>query len=629
MTSAMAHRGPDGINHWVKGSVALGQCMLRTTPESLEEHQPLTNGDESLVLVFDGRLDNRDQLIRELRVHRIGLESNSDAALLLGAYRLWGEDSPKHLLGDFAYAVWDARCRTLFCAVDHMSARPLYYALNGLIFAFASEEEALTGLPGVSNLPNELMIAHLLEPAFRSLDNQRFWLRDVWGLRPGECIKMLPNGTSYKKTYWTLEPGQERLYASDQECEEAFLSVFGEAVRCRMRTTGHIAAMMSGGLDSAGIAAMVKRLLPEIAHKSFHTYSAISDHPESCVESQCIQSLTKDLGADAHFVSVPSFQGMSSVGDLLDVGWSKAHPCDNSILLPALMCQAASRQGDRVLLHGVSGDVTMWVPPFYPQVFLQTGRWREAWRECQGASRNNTFLRGSSPAWLFLRSIWAGYAPAPVRAWVRRSRREKPKLTTAINPRFAAAIQLSERLHQQDKELSKHQGENMRQAHARFLSGAAGLELGLTGYDRVAARFGVEVRDPWADKRVVEFFLSLPMGCKVRDGWTKRLVRTAFGRSLEENVRWRLGKEHLGWQFVVRILEESDALVSATSTREMDALEKYVDVDILRVRYTRYQASRDDAEREFVYGIATLMLWIKRLAQLGQPIVDPENRTKV
>ncbi len=72
MTRAMAHRGPDGINHWVKGSVALGQCMLRTTPESLEEHQPLTNEDESLVLVMDGRVDNWEELRKELLGARCG-----------------------------------------------------------------------------------------------------------------------------------------------------------------------------------------------------------------------------------------------------------------------------------------------------------------------------------------------------------------------------------------------------------------------------------------------------------------------------------------------------------------------------------------------------------------------------
>jgi asparagine synthase (glutamine-hydrolysing) len=109
MTSAMAYRGPDGIHHWVKGSVALGHCMLRTTPESLEEQQPLANEDESLVLVMDGRLDNREELQRAFRAHGINLRGQTDAELVLAAYQLWGEDSPNHLLGDFAYAVWDAR----------------------------------------------------------------------------------------------------------------------------------------------------------------------------------------------------------------------------------------------------------------------------------------------------------------------------------------------------------------------------------------------------------------------------------------------------------------------------------------------------------------------------------------
>ena len=91
MTAAMAHRGPDGIHHWVKGSVALGQCMLRTTPESLEETQPLTNEDESLVLVMDGRVDNWEELRKELLGRGAVLRTRADAELVLRAYEVWGE----------------------------------------------------------------------------------------------------------------------------------------------------------------------------------------------------------------------------------------------------------------------------------------------------------------------------------------------------------------------------------------------------------------------------------------------------------------------------------------------------------------------------------------------------------
>ena len=182
LTSAMKRRGPDAQTHWMQASVGLGHCMLRTTPESIEEHQPLFSQDKNLVLVFDGRLDNRDELRRDLIAAGAVLRDHSDAELALQSYAAWGEDCPSRLLGDFAFAVWDARRQRLFCALDHMGARPFYYALDKQFFAFASEEEALLELPGVSRQPNEAMILHMLVPAYQSADNQRFWLKDVWGL---------------------------------------------------------------------------------------------------------------------------------------------------------------------------------------------------------------------------------------------------------------------------------------------------------------------------------------------------------------------------------------------------------------------------------------------------------------
>ena len=94
MTAALSRRGPDGIHSWVKGSVALGQCMLRTTPESLEEEQPLTNEDDSLVLVMDGRVDNWEELRQELLGRGAHLRSRADAELVLrpmkpGARTAW------------------------------------------------------------------------------------------------------------------------------------------------------------------------------------------------------------------------------------------------------------------------------------------------------------------------------------------------------------------------------------------------------------------------------------------------------------------------------------------------------------------------------------------------------------
>jgi asparagine synthase (glutamine-hydrolysing) len=615
LTGAMKRRGPDAQTHRVQGSVALGHCMLRTTPEAIEEHQPLASQDKNLVLVFDGRLDNRDELRRDLIATGAMLRGNTDAELTLQSYAAWGEDCPNRLLGDFAFAVWDARRQRLFCALDHMGARPFYYALTKQFFAFASEEEALLELPGVSHQPNEAMVLHMLVPAYQSADNQRFWLKDVWGLQPGECLSISADGTSQTETYWRLEPGDESVYASDQECEEAFLDVFGEAVRCRMRASGDIAAMMSGGMDSASIAAMVKRLLPDMPGKAFHTYSAISDHPASCVESQCIQSLTKDLGGNAHFVSVPSFTGMVDVDDLLETAWARPHPCDNSIVLPAMMALAASRQGQRVMLHGVSGDLTMHVPGRHVAFLLRASQWRTAWRECRSASRNNTYLQGALPPLLLLLNAWAAWMPGGVKAGVRYLRRGNPLAGSVANPGFAEKLHLADRLHKQEAQTKRPFPANIQEDHAEILNAAWGPVLGLSGYERVAGRYGVELRDPWADRRVVEFFLRLPLKYKVRDGWTKYLARSAFAPDLADSVRWRLGKEHLGWQFTVRLMKETDELLAPPLEHYLNVARDYVDRDAVRDRLEKYSFAKNIEDREFFYEIMTLLLWLRRLTK--------------
>ena len=613
LTTAMKRRGPDAQTHWMQSSLALGHCMLRTTPESLEEHQPHVSQDKNLVLVWDGRLDNREELRRDLIAAGAALRDNSDAEFARQAFAAWGEDCPRRLLGDFAFAVWDARRQRLFCALDHMGARPFYYALNKQFFAFASEEEALLELPGVSRQPNEAMILHMLVPAYQSADNQRFWLKDVWGLQPGQCMLVAADGTSRAETYWRLEPGDESMYASDQACEEAFLDVFGEAVRCRMRATGDVAAMMSGGMDSASIAAMVKRLLPDMPGKAFHTYSAISDQPASCVESRCIQSLTKDLGGNAHFVSVPSFTGMADVDDLLETAWARPHPCDNSIVLPAMMCQAASRQGHRVMLHGASGDLTMHVPARYVAYLMRAGQWGTAWQECRGASRNNTYLRGASSGWLFLQNAWTAWIPPAVKSLVRQLRRGNPLAGSVAKPGFAEKLHLTDRLRAQEAEARHPFSANIQQSHSQLFNAAWGPVLGLTGYERVAGRYGVELRDPWADKRVAEFFLRLPLKYKVRDGWNKYLARSAFAPDLEDSVRWRLGKEHLGWQFTARLMEETDAFIEPILEQGLEAARDYVDADTVRARLKKHKLVRDIGGQEFFFEILTLMLWIRRI----------------
>jgi asparagine synthetase B (glutamine-hydrolysing) len=143
------------------------------------------------------------------------------------------------------------------------------------------------------------------------------------------------------------------------------------------------------------------------------------------------------------------------------------------------------------------------------------------------------------------------------------------------------------------------------------------IRSAMTASGRVAARFATELRDPWADLRVVEFFLELPLGYKVRDGWTKYLVRTTFREELPAGVRWRTDKRHLGWKCTERLMEESREFVDHLIRDDIEIIRDYVDVHSVREVYERYLATSDPFLRDSIFQLATLISWLNRVNSLA------------
>ena len=454
-------------------------------------------------------------------------------------------------------------------------------------------------------------------PAFENSADDRTWQQGVGGLKPGECLTASQDGSVARRTYWQFELAENRSYDSDQQCEEHFTAVFGQAVRDRLRCNGDVAAMMSGGLDSAAIVAMTDRLSQECPNTRIHSYSAIADNLKECIESRCIESMAGSLNVNPHFVSVPSFNGMVSAEDLKEMAWSKAHPVDNSILLPALMCRAASRNGHRVVLQGVSGDMVMRAPDYYPSLLLRRGRLWSAWRECKASSQHNLYLQGESPLAIFRRSVLFAGTPPIFRRWIYKSgheRMESPLESSLVNPEFARKIQLRERLQQELAERLEAMSFDLRVERQQ-----KNLDLvssGLSGYGRVAGRNSVEVRDPWADWKVVDFFMRLPVEYKISDGWTKHPVRTAFKHELAPEVIWRHDKRHLGWHFISRVMDDSRDVIDTALTQELGMIEPYVDTRAVRSLYNQYLNQRDDFNTQAVFDLVTLILWLLRIKSL-------------
>ncbi|MGC1338323.1 MAG: asparagine synthase-related protein, partial [Candidatus Binataceae bacterium] len=352
MTAAMPYRGPDGINHWVKGSVALGQCMMCTTPESLEETQPHSNEDESLVLVMDGWLSNWMELRTELLAKCAVLRSRADAELVLRAYQIWGSDCLRHIDGDFAFVIWDERQREVFCARDRMGNKPLYYHWNGRELVFASELAPILAHPSVPEAPNEGLIAEFLAGQWFTR-GETLWI-DVFRLIGAHNMRATVAGLKIE-LYWAPNLDDEPLYKRDEEYFEHYEELFADCVRRASRSQNPVAFEVSGGLDSSAVFCVAEELFRcgRLTASSIEGYTLDFTGDRHADEIGYARSVANHLGRKIREVAPfrPSNEWFRDRART-----SRNFPgFPNGIMLIDMYCQMTAN-GHRVVVSGEGGD---------------------------------------------------------------------------------------------------------------------------------------------------------------------------------------------------------------------------------------------------------------------------------
>ena len=369
MTSAMSHRGPDGIRHWIKGSVALGQCMLCTTPESLEEQQPLTNEDESLVLVMDGRVDNWEELRRELLARDAVLRNRTDAELVLRSYEQWGRECLAHVDGDFALVIWDVRQRTAFCARDRIGNKPLNYHWNGRTLAFSSELHAILSLPWVKRELNEGTLAEFLADEWYSRD-ESFWT-GVVRLVAAHRMEVRADGLRLDK-YWEPDLWAGLPFTQDEEYAEHYRDTFTDIVRRMSRSHRPVAFEVSGGLDSSSIFGMAEtlRLRAELPARGIEAYTLDFRGDRDADEVDYARALGEHLAVRIH-EEPPAYRPLQWYGEGARV--SGEFPGYPNGTMSLHLRESARANGCRTLLAGEGGDEWLGAGSSGPLLRRRTG----------------------------------------------------------------------------------------------------------------------------------------------------------------------------------------------------------------------------------------------------------------
>ena len=326
-----SYRAPGGITcHFLEGA---GLAHL-----ALHEERPLLDSERKICVLFDGRLDNRPELIARLSPAR-GAEA-SDTELLLAAYLEWGEVCTDRLLGDFAFAIWDAGRRRLFCAVDPLGIKPLHYAQVGSLICFASDAVQVLQHPAVPDGYNEAEIAAYLAGCCE--DPERSFFAAVHKLGPGRRL-VAENGSLRAERYWSPAPKEIR-YPRDEDYADHFREILQQAVTDRMRGAGSFVGIaMSGGLDSTSVAALAQRA----STTGIRAYSFVFNRLTDCDERAYSRSMTEELGLEVEPVEAERLWDLESRSalphspDTPFVGW---HTCYREIL------RQMAVGGSRVLL---------------------------------------------------------------------------------------------------------------------------------------------------------------------------------------------------------------------------------------------------------------------------------------
>ncbi len=609
MVDAISHRGPDGRGAWSEGPIALGHCVLWTTPESVREEQPMVDGRADLAITADARIDNRPELIADIGGAADGA---TDCELILAAYGKWGDDCVDHLVGDFAFAIWDGRRETLYCARDHFGVKPFnYYSSDGL-FAFASEPKALFALKDVPRLFDEVAVGDYLATMYE--DTERTFYSDVRRLPQAHCATIDRNGFRIRR-YWQLDATHEIRLGSDDEYAEAFRELFIEAVRCRMRSLHPVGSLLSGGLDSSSITSVAQRIVSESGRGKLHTFSAVFDDVVETDERPFIDSVLAKSSVQSRFVRGDR---LSPFGDIEPIQWHQDEPLSafNLFLNQALYADARD-QGVRVVLDGFDGDSTVSHGVGYLVELARADRWWRLLRELYGLRR----AFDHSPLRAFRGYFWrygiAGRIPGPVRAagsgLLRRAgrraeRRGPPGWRRHMGSDFACRIGIDRRRLAQRRSPACTERED----HFQTLTQGVMPHV-LEVLDRAAASFSIEPRYPFWDRRLVEFCLALPADQKLRKGWTRFVMRQGMQGVLPPEIQWRPRKSNMRHNFERAMRTFENDRIGEVIMKDPSTIERYVNIDTLRATYERFAAgnSPDGTDVMVLWKTVTLALWLR------------------
>lgn len=548
MNQAIAHRGPNGEGAYYYENIGFGHRRLSILDLSEGGHQPMTYNDKQYVITYNGEIYNYIELKKELEQLGYGFKSLTDTEVILAAYAEWGQDCVSRFNGMWAFAILDKQQSIIFCSRDRFGVKPFYYLDTPEVFVFGSEIKQL--LPFQKQVdPNMNLVLDFILTSISDHTNETFF-NNILKLPAGHNLIYKFKEHLYEiKKYYDINYHQEYQHQSAEEVIERYFSLLEDAIRIRLRSDVRVGTCLSGGLDSSTVASIAATMYPKNQSYRFSGITAVSEQ-ESNNEAGYAKQVV-DF-SDLDWIQVkPTYDDF--VASLDDLVRTQEEPFGStSLTMQYFVMKSAREHGIPVLLDGQGGDETLLGYEKYygsylittlkqqgPKVFLQALRSSGANNSKMGLINAGKYLLGTS-----MPKLRYHY-------YCRRHTYLKQKPAMPIHlMNFSNSIWDSFLL--QKLEMT-----------------STNLPVLLRYEDKNSMAHSIETRLPFLDYRVVEAALSIPGHYKIKDGWSKWLLRKGMEQRMPASIAWRKNKFGFEAPEAIWMKRHSGVMYEAVSSSEL------------------------------------------------------------
>lgn len=534
MANALQHRGPDGEGFWINENnhVGLAHRRLSIIDLSNAASQPMHYLNR-YTITYNGEIYNYIELREALKKKGYYFYTQSDTEVILAAYDCYKENCLQHFDGMFAFAIWDEQEQNLFAARDRFGEKPFHYFFDEEQFVFASEMKALWAIDIPKN-PNNSMLVNYLTIGYtnNALHPEQTFFKNIYRLPAASRLNYNLRSKELKiEKYWDLEKEQKTTFSID-EAQQKFQALFFDSVNKRLRSDVAVGTSLSGGLDSSSIVAAIQQSnkqhqTPNIQQQ---TFSAIFPGFEKD-ESKYIAQITQQFNLKNHTVE-PTAEGF--INDFEKLMYHQEEPIQSaSIYAQYKVYELAKQHGVTVLLDGQGADEILAGYTKYYHWF-----WQQLLRAKQLNSLKKERQATTNKVDWSYKNYFAAFAPSLAAKQLENNLYKKIKANSSINTDFF--------LQHFDKTILYKPVVEKLNDILYYNTLQSGLEDLLRYADRNSMAHSREVRLPFLNHELVQFIFSLPSSFKIKDGFTKWILRKNMEHQLPNSIVWR--KDKIGFE---------------------------------------------------------------------------------